>query len=97
MSEVSTLKAELPEVSLQEVIHRLRIWLLSMDVPDARRVEVELRFPTAAAQHRAMAGFHREIVPHLMIRGDRLPTDVFELEGLKVVFTNPQRWDRRGA
>lgn len=95
MSEIKTLKAELPEISLQEVIHRLRIWLLSANVPDAHRVAVEIRFPSAHAQHVAMAALRQEDARHLIIQRDRLPTDVFEMEGIKVVLTNPERWDRR--
>lgn len=83
--------------TLYEVVYRLRYWLTAQANPGADKVRIELHFPDEASQHVAFHALSQEVgrlYPHRVLDGPMEP-QAFELDGLKVSFTNPTKWDRR--
>ena len=81
-------------------VRLLRYWLAMRNVPDREKIRIEVIFPDAQSQHYALASLKQELTPAVMATSgvgfDPIGAPI-EFEGVKISFTNPQRWDRRVA
>jgi hypothetical protein len=79
-------------------IRHLRYWLAMKNIPDREKIRIEVIFPDGRAQHYAWAELMRELDPltaHSFNPVGEIGPESFEFEGVKVAFTNPERWDKR--
>jgi hypothetical protein len=79
-------------------VHLLRYWLAMHHVPDSGKIRIEVIFPDQRSQFHAFASLRQELTPQTMafagVSHDMSP-DQLEYEGVKISFTNPERWDKR--
>lgn len=90
-----------PEITLREVVHRFRYWMAMHNIPGADKVSIEFHFPDHSAQARAMVCLMREM-DQLTLLSQPVPelkspygSSRFQIEGVNVTFTNPDRLDAR--
>lgn len=89
-------------VTFRDTIHRLRWWMHSKGVPGADKIRIEIHFPDHKSQHWAACELMRETSVDALMTQQRasyhigpIKPDRMEIEGVQIIFSNPDRWDTK--
>lgn len=83
---------DLPEVTMREVIHRLRFWVAMKNIPGVDQMRVKITLPTREAQCRAYKALLMELsgLEQLQAEPHQCPNGAFilKLEGIEVMIAS---------